>query len=140
MIRKYQNGGSQQDAVAQFVQGLADVLQIDAQQIMQISQQNPEPLKAAIQTYQETQDMNQAAQTFAQAVQQQTQRAAHGAKLQYFKSLKNQCAEDEEVVYFKKGGTVNCGCKKKEEGGKVKKAGTGCSAVELFKRKYRLQE
>lgn len=64
---------------------------------------------------------------------QQTTKALHGAKLNYFKSLKHQCAEDEEVVYYKKGGSVTCGCKKKEEGGEVKKAKSGCSAVERFK-------
>jgi len=36
------------------------------------------------------------------------------------------------VVYYKKGGLVGCGCKKKEEGGQVTKAGLG-SAVERFK-------
>lgn len=65
--------------------------------------------------------------------QQQTQKAAHGAKLNYFKSLKNQCAEDEEVVYFKKGGSVTCGCKKKEQGGEVPTAKQG-SAIEKFKK------
>lgn len=65
--------------------------------------------------------------------QKQAQKALHGAKLNYFRTLKNQCAEDEEVVYYKKGGSVNCGCKKKEEGGEVRKAGLGCPAVERFK-------
>ena len=63
--------------------------------------------------------------------QKQAQKALHGAKLNYFKSLKNQCAEDEEVVYYKKGGSVRCGCKKKEEGGEVVKAQDG--AVAKFK-------
>lgn len=47
------------------------------------------------------------------------QKLLHGAKLSYIKSLKNQCAEDEELYYYKKGGVVGCGCKKKEDGGKV---------------------
>ena len=63
--------------------------------------------------------------------QKQAQKALHGAKLNYFKSLKNQCAEDEEVVYYKKGGSVRCGCKKKEEGGEIKKA--ECGAIAKFK-------
>lgn len=47
------------------------------------------------------------------------QKATHGAKLQYVKSLKHQCAEDEEVYYYAKGGNLECGCKKKlESGGK----------------------
>ena len=62
---------------------------------------------------------------YKQALQNQqnkAKKAAHGAKLNYFKSLKNQCAEDEEIVYYKKGGSVGCGCKKKmEEGGQTPK-------------------
>ena len=48
-------------------------------------------------------------------------KAAHGSKLQYFRQLKHQCAEDEELVYFKKGGSVGCGCvkKKMEDGGRT---------------------
>ena len=62
---------------------------------------------------------------------QQTTKALHGAKLNYFKSLKHQCAEDEEVVYYKKGGSVTCGCKKKEQGGEVPTA--KCGAIAEFK-------
>ena len=118
MIRKFQQGGN---AIMQFVQGLAQVLQADPNQILEIAQQNPEALQSAAQTYQETQDMNKAAQVFQQALQAKTQAAKHGAKLQYLKSLKNQCAEDEELYYYKRGGTVGCGCKKKENGGEINK-------------------
>ena len=62
---------------------------------------------------------------------QQAQKAAHGAKLQYFKNLKHQCADDEEIVYYRNGGNVNCGCKKKE-GGEIKKEPK--NAVEKFKK------
>ncbi len=63
----------------------------------------------------------------------QATKAAHGAKLDYIKSLKHICPEGEELVYFKQGGSVKCGCvgKKLEEGAKVKKASTG--AVTRFK-------
>lgn len=61
-----------------------------------------------------------------------TQKAAHGTKLNYFRSLKNQCPEGEELYYFKKGGSVGCGCKKKEDGGQVTTAKEG-SAVAKFK-------
>jgi len=37
------------------------------------------------------------------------------------------------VVYFKKGGLVNCGCKKKEDGGEIAKAQNG-TAVDKFKK------
>jgi hypothetical protein len=60
--------------------------------------------------------MNQAAKAFQQGIQS----ARRGAKLQYLKSLKHQCAEDEELYYYKTGGSiVGCGCKKKE-GGEIK--------------------
>ena len=88
MIKKYQQGGQTNDAIMQFVQGIAQTLQADPQQIIQAAQQNPDALKAAVQVYQETQNMQQAAQTFAQAKEQQVQAAKHGAKLQYIKSLK----------------------------------------------------
>ena len=57
---------------------------------------------------------------FQESQQQETKKAAHGAKLNYFKSLKHQCADDEELYYYKKGGRVGCGCKKMEDGGKPK--------------------
>lgn len=134
MINKFQQGGKQDEAIMQFVQGIAQVLQADPQQVVQAAQQNPEALKAAVQVFQKTQDIKQAAQTFAQAVQQKTQAAKHGAKLNYIKSLKHQCAEDEEVYYFKKGGSVGCGCRKKEDGGEVTKAQKG-TAVDKFKKR-----
>jgi len=55
-------------------------------------------------------------------MQGQSQKAAHGAKLNYIKKLSHKCADDEELYYFKKGGSVDCGCKKKmEDGGKTTK-------------------
>ena len=140
MINKFQQGGqagSQEQAIMQFIQGIAEVLQADPQQVAQIAQQNPNALKSAVQVYQQTQDIQQAAQAFAQSMQQQTQAARHGAKLNYIKSLKHQCAEDEELYYYKKGGKVGCGCKKKEDGGEVKKAKAGCSVVDKFRKMQR---
>lgn len=119
MIQKFQQGG-QQEAIMQFVQGIAQTLKADPQQIVQIAQQNPEALQQAVQVYQQTQDINQAAQTFVQAAQQR-KKAAHGAKLNYIKRLKHQCADDEEVVYYKKGGIMGCDCQKKQDGGQVTK-------------------
>lgn len=63
--------------------------------------------------------LKQAYKRFQAHKKKQAQKAEHGAKLQYFKTLKNQCAEDEELVYYKKGGVVDCGCVKKEKGGEV---------------------
>lgn len=67
--------------------------------------------------------LKEAYQRFQKSKKRKAQKAAHGAKLQYFKSLKHQCAEDEELVYYKKGGSLGCGCvkKKMEEGGQTPK-------------------
>lgn len=48
-------------------------------------------------------------------------KAAHGAKLEYIKSISHKCNDDEELVYFKRGGRVDCGCrdKKMKGGGKT---------------------
>jgi len=48
---------------------------------------------------------------------QQAQVAKHGAKLRYIKNLKHQCAEDEQLEYFAKGGAIGCKCVKKNQGG-----------------------
>ena len=71
-------------------------------------------------------------QAIMQALQGQTRAARHGAKLNYIKSLKNQCPEGEELYYYKKGGSVGCGCKKKEDGGEIEKAQKG-SVIQNFK-------
>lgn len=90
--------------------------------------------------------LKQAQQEFMQIIQGQAQRAEHGAKLQYFRKLKKQCAEDEELVYFKKGGKVDCGCVKKNKTGdkveaswkenfKARKAASGMEVPEKKKKK-----
>ena len=76
---------------------------------------------------------------YAQYQKEKIKKDLHGAKLNYFKSLKNQCAEDEEVVYYKKGGSVGCGCKKKEQGGEVPTAKEG-SAIAKFKAARKMQK
>ena len=91
-----------------------------------MKEKHPEEYKQAVQNQQKQQ-------------QAQAKKAAHGTKLNYFKSLKNQCAEDEEVVYFKKGGSVKCGCKKKEDGGEINKAQKG-SAVDKFKNRQKSEK
>lgn len=49
-------------------------------------------------------------------------KAERGAKLTYIKHLSHKCNDDEELVYFKRGGKVDCGCrgKKMNDGGEVK--------------------
>lgn len=63
-------------------------------------------------------------------------KAAHGMKLNYIKNLKNQCADDEELVYFKKGGTLDCGCRKKmQKGGETPKEESMISKFKKFRQK-----
>ena len=116
MINKYQQGGKQ-DPVMKFVQDIAQTLQTDPNQIIQIAQQDPEILKAAVEVYKQTQDIGKAAQAFQQAYQNKTKAAKRGAKLEYIRSLKHQCPEGEELVYYKQGGSVGCGCVKKGQSG-----------------------
>lgn len=125
MINKFQQGG----IIAQ-IQQLPKEQQ---QQIMQAFSQWAQQKGLDINQLQnDPQTLEQALGQFMQEMQsQQTRAARHGAKLQYLKSLKNQCAEDEELYYYKKGGSVGCGCKKKEDGGEIKKAQNG--AIAKFK-------
>lgn len=136
--------GNQKDVVMEFVQNLAETLQMDPNEIIAISKQYPEILEKTVKTYQDNkEDIQKAAQTFTQELQTKIQAKRHGSKLNYVKSLKNQCADDEELYYYKKGGSVGCGCKKKNKeikkdcggsqmklkvGNKVKSAGAGCIA------------
>lgn len=76
-----------------------------AQQLIQLKQQDPNKYNQLVQLGQ----------------QAQAQKAEKGAKINYLKKLKGQCPEGEELVYFKKGGMLDCGCQKKQNGGEVKK-------------------
>lgn len=95
------------------------------------------------QAQQQIQQIKQAAQSdpqYAQiaklieAVEQQMGivKSARGSKLNYIKSLKTQCNQDEELVYLKKGGRVCPVCQKKKT--KSKKSG---GAIESFKEYYK---
>lgn len=70
----------------------------------------------------------------ASAIQSSKQKAKHGAKLNYIRKLSHKCADDEELYYYKKGGSVDCGCRKKvmKDGGEVKDSS---DAVKNFKDK-----
>lgn len=66
------------------------------------------------------------------------QKAKRGAKLNYLKFLKHQCPEEEELYYYKKGGSVGCGCKKKEDGGPLTdRYNKMKSKIQEFKDKYK---
>lgn len=53
--------------------------------------------------------------------QNKAKKAAHGMKLNYIKSLKHQCADDEVLVYYKTGGQLGCKCTKAQNGAELKK-------------------
>ena len=129
MIDKFKKGGQNKSILAK-IQQLPKEQQ---QQVMQAFSQWAQQKGVDIQQLQKDPNaLEQALGQFMQELQsQKTQAARHGAKLNYLKSLKNKCAEDEELVYFKKGGSIDCGCKKKEVGGKVQTAQNG--AVAKFK-------
>ena len=131
-------GGKQsqsEEQLVKFIQGLAQVLKAEPEQVYQAAQKNQEAFANAWNIYNQTQDIQKAAQTFVEALQsqakQQAQVARHGSKLNYLKALKHQCADDEELVYYKTGGKVGCGCRKKENGGTVQ--GNYKDAVTKFK-------
>lgn len=86
--------------------------------LVQAAQQGDKKATKIIQNiFQKAQQGDQEAIQIATAIQELLkQKAAHGTKLQYFKLLKHKCADDEEVYYYKAGGSVGCGCRKIEKG------------------------
>ena len=76
----------------------------------------------------------QTIEQYRSANRNKKQKAAHGAKLDYVKSLKHICPEGQELYYYKQGGNLKCGCKgqKMEDGAKVEEA--KCGAVAKFKK------
>lgn len=127
MINKYQQGGS-------VIQQLQQLPKEQQEQIMQAFAQWAQEKGIDIQQIQQdTNSLEQALVQFIQETQQQqVQAAKHGAKLKYIKSLKNMCEEDEELYYYKKGGSLGCGCRKKENGGEIEKVQEG--AIARFKK------
>ena len=129
MIEKFQQGGQ----LDQIFNAINSQPEQALQQLVQ-SGAKPEDIVKIVQAgVQQGKIKPEIGQAILQAMQGQKVAARHGIKLNYIKSLKNKCAEDEEVVYYKKGGSVKCGCKKKEEGGEVTKAKCG-STVDKFKK------
>lgn len=92
-----------------------------AQQLVQLKQQDPQKYNQLVQIGQQAQQ------------QQQATKAERGAKLNYIKQLKGSCPEGEELVYFKKGGMINCGCQKKEKGAPIEQPKKKANAVQEFK-------
>jgi hypothetical protein len=131
--RKFQQGGQidqQQQALVQFIQGIAQVAQVDPQQVMQLAQQEPDRLETAVQVFQQTQDIQQAAQAF---FQKEVQSAKKGAKLNYLKELSGKCPEGQQLVYFKSGGHICSKCMAKKQKGDTIEEAKCCSKMKKKK-------
>ena len=123
LIKKHQQGGNMdiQSQVKQLVQAVAAGDQQAAEQVKQI-------MAAAEQGDQQALQIAQMIQAEIEAIKS----AKRGAKLNYIKSLRGDCPDGEEVVYFKKGGMLCKECQKKHE--KVVAAkGKKMNAIDEFK-------
>lgn len=114
IINKHQQGGTMnQDIQQQIVQLVQAAMQGSKEATQQINQ----IMAAAKQGDQKATQLAQMIQAVAQQMQGKSTKAALGAKLNYIQRLKGNCPEGEELVYFKSGGKVDCGCVKKQNGG-----------------------
>ena len=119
-----QNQESENKSMLEFLQQefkTSDTGEIQ-RKLSKLDKQQQQQLKAKYEQWKEAKKKKQAT------------KAAHGAKLNYVKSLKHICPEGQELYYFKQGGNLKCGCKgqKMEDGAKVEEA--KCGAVAKFKK------
>lgn len=126
LIKKHQQGGNMeqdiQAQVKQLVQAVAAGDQQAAEQVKQIMQ-------AAEQGDQQALQIAQMIQAEIEAIKS----AKRGAKLNYIKSLKGDCPDGEEVVYFQKGGQLCKACQKKHDK-MIAEKGKKLNPVEEFKK------
>lgn len=137
MINKYQQGGAAPQQGGGILAQIQQLPQEQQQQLMQAFAQWAQQKGVDIQQLQSNPAaLEQALGQFMQEMQsQQAQAAKHGAKLKFIKNLKHQCAEDEKLEYFAKGGAIGCQCVKKDQkGGKTEPKK---SAIQQFKEKKR---
>lgn len=107
MINFYQQGGqvSQEDPQQKIIALVQAATQGDKQ-----AQQTIQQIKqAAEQGDTQASQVMKLIQEILQQMQQQTQKAAKGAKLNYLKQLRGECPEGMHLSYFKAGGQI---CKK----------------------------
>lgn len=131
MINYYQQGGAaEQDPQQQIIALVQAAMQGDkkaTQQIQQIQAAAEQGDKSAAQIMQYIQQI-------MQQMQQQAQKAKHGAKLQYLALLRGECPEGTHMEYFKAGGQIckKCMQNKVQEnkcGGKAKKQKMACGGA-----------
>ena len=120
------------------------------QQIVMAAMQGDEQATALLEQAQqaaEQGDQNaaqfvQTAMQVAQQMQSQAQAARQGAKIQYLRHLRRECAPGEKLVYFKAGGKVCKKCQKIEEakcGKKMDKKSCGGKAISKHMAAYKAQ-
>ena len=119
-----QNQESENKSMLEFLQQefkTSDTGEIQ-RKLSKLDKQQQQQLKAKYEQWKEAKKKKQAT------------KAAHGAKLDYVKSLKHICPEGQELYYFKKGGNLECGCKgkKMKEGAKIVEKAEG-GTVAKFK-------
>lgn len=124
---KYQQGGAVQQQNIQ--QQVRQLVQAAAQGNKEASAQIQQIVDAAKQGDQQAIQILELIQQEIQAMQM----AKRGAKLNYLKSLKGDCAEGEEVVYFQKGGNICKKCEKKKQE-ILKKTNNSSNVIEEFKK------
>lgn len=149
MINKFQQGGAAPQQGGGILQQIQSLPKEQQQQIMQAFTQWAQQKGVDInQIAQDPAALEQALGQFMQEMQaQRAQAAKQGAKLRFIKGLKHQCAEDEHLEYFAKGGNIGCNCVKNEKKGgkaepkknaidqfKEKKCKKGCGGVKLGKK------
>ena len=100
---KFQQGGSIDQQLIQLVQAAQQGNQEAIQQLTQIKQAAEQGDQQALQIMQKIQQ-----------IMQQVQSAKLGAALNYIKRIKGECPEGQELVYFKKGGSICKQCVAKQ--------------------------
>lgn len=127
MINMYQAGGAAQGSI---LQEIAKLPQEQQKQIMMAFGKWAQSKGLNIQQLQgNEQALEQALTQFLQEIQG-TQKARLGAKLNYLRSIKGNCPEGQELVYFREGGVVCKKCIQKNACGSK-----GMAAVKAFKDK-----
>ena len=131
MINYYQQGGAaEQDPQQQIIALVQAAMQGDKKATQQIQQIQA----AAEQGDKQAAQIMQFIQQVMQQMQQQTQSAKRGAKLQYLAQLRGECPEGTHMEYFKAGGQIckKCMQNKVQEdkcGGKAKKQKMACGGA-----------
>ena len=117
--------------IDQVIDGILSNAEETIQKLQELSQKQPEAVQQLVQGIQAKADEgNEDAEQAIEIIKKvnASQKAAHGAKLQYIKKLQGICPEGYEMAYFKAGGKVCSKCMKVQK--KVKK---NCGGSKIYK-------